>query len=297
MREGLPRPVLVASRVFRFARRVVAAFLRNRGILLAGGVGYNALLSLVPFVTLTLAVLSTFVDEALLLGALRRELDFLLPQHADTVLQAAQSFLRHQAATSAVSVVVMVFFSSIAFRMLEDAVASIFHAAGRTARRHVVISTLLPYLFMALLMLAFLVLTLLGSAADAQGGAEVRALGREVPAALPVRLLLRAVGFAGLVLVFTGIYHVLPVGRISKRVAFIGGLCAATLWRGVGVLLSYYFATLSMVNLLYGSLATVVVLLLFLEGAFIIVLLGAQVIAELAASEAAGLPWYEAPPR
>ena len=32
----------------RFAARVLRAFLRNRGVLLAGGVGYNALLSLVP---------------------------------------------------------------------------------------------------------------------------------------------------------------------------------------------------------------------------------------------------------
>jgi len=50
-----------------------------------------------------------------------------------------------------------------------------------------------------------------------------------------------------------------------------------------------------MVNLVYGSLATVIVMLLFLEIAFIILLLGAQVIAELESSAAAGLPWYEKP--
>jgi len=289
-------PLLLATRVLRFARRVVAAFLRNRGILLAGGVGYNALLSIVPFVTLTLSVLSSFVDEALILGALRRELSFLLPQHADTVLQAAQSFVSHQAATSVVSVVALVFFSSIAFRMLEDAVATIFHASGRTARRHAAISALLPYLFMLLLMIAIFALTLLSSAADAIRGSEVNLLGIQVPIALPARVLLRTAGFAGLVLLFAGVYLALPVGRISRRRAFIGGLSAAILWRAVGVLLSYYFATLSMVNLLYGSLATVVVVLLFLEGAFIILLLGAQVIAELEASAAAGVPWYQPPP-
>jgi len=51
------------------------------------------------------------------------------------------------------------------------------------------------------------------------------------------------------------------------------------------------------VNLIYGSFATVIVILLFLEIAFIILLLGAQVIAELEASSAAGLPWYEKPGR
>jgi uncharacterized BrkB/YihY/UPF0761 family membrane protein len=57
----------------------------------------------------------------------------------------------------------------------------------------------------------------------------------------------------------------------------------------------YYFASLSMVNVIYGSLATVVVMLLFMEIAFIILLLGAQVIAELQASASAGVPWWERP--
>ena len=294
--DGAPGPLVLAVRLLRFARRVVAAFLRNRGILLAGGVGYNALLSIVPFLTLTLAVLSSVADEALVLSALRRELDFLLPQHADAFLQAAQAFLGHSAATSAVSVAALLFFSSIAFRMLEEAVGTIFHASGRTDRRHPWLSALLPFAIMILLVLSVLALTVLSSVASGLGDPAARIFGLDLPRAAGTRLVLRVVSFAGLVLLFAGTYQVLPVGRISRRLAFIGGLCAATLWRGVGMLLSYYFASLSMVNVLYGSLATVVVLLLYLEGAFIIVLLGAQVIAELEASAAAGVPWHEAPP-
>jgi YihY family inner membrane protein len=290
-------PVLLAWRLVSFARRVVAAFLRNRGILLAGGVGYNALLSIVPFLTLTLAILSTFVDETLILAALRRELAFLLPQRTEAVLQAAQDFLAHHTASSAVSVVALLVFSSFAFRMLEEAVATIFHASGRTTRRHALLSVLLPFLFMGLIMMAILVLTFLSSIAGWLGGSAVTIFGLRVPTGAWARWAMRLAGFDGLVLLFAGVYSVLPVGRISRRLALIGGLCAAVLWKGVGLLLAWYFATLSMVNMLYGSLATVVVVLLFLEGAFIIVLLGAQVIAELEASAAAGVPWYESPNR
>jgi membrane protein len=286
---------LLAVRVLGFARRVVASFLRNRGILLAGGVGYNALLSIVPFLTVTLGVLSSVADEALVLGALRRELNLLFPRQADALLQAAQSFLTHSASTSIVSVAVLLFFSSIAFRMLEEAVATIFHASGREERREPWLSALLPFLIIAVLVVSVLALSLLSSLAGGPGSSAVRALGLEVPAPLWVRLLLRLVGFGGLVILFAGTYQLMPVGRISRRLAFIGGFSAATLWRGVGVLLAYYFESLSMVNVLYGSLATVVVLLLYLEGAFIIVLLGAQVIAELEASAAGGVPWYQAP--
>jgi len=295
MSDGSPSPLLAARRLLAFARRVVAAFLANRGILLAGGVGYNALLSIVPFLILTLAVLSSVVDEAPILDALRRELDLVLPQHADTILQAARAFLDQSAATSAVSVVALLFFSSIAFRMLEQAVGLIFHASGRTDRRHPWLSALLPFLIMLGLMVAVLALTLLSSLAEGRGGAAAAAYGLEAPRTRWARALLRLATFAGLVILFAGTYQVLPVGRIPRRLALIGGLCAAVLWRGLGMLMSSWFASLSMVSVLYGSLATVVVLLLYLEAAFVILLLGAQVIAELEASAAAGVPWHERP--
>lgn len=291
----LPGPLLRVSRLVRFARRVVSAFMRNRGILLAGGVGYNALISVVPFLTLTLAVLSSITDEAQVLAALGRELDLVMPRQSDAILQAARSFLGHTAATSAVSVAVLLFFSTIAFRMLEEAVATIFHASGRTARRHPGLSALLPFLIVLALMVAALGLTLLSSLAGGPGSSAAQSLGLEVPPAAWKRLLLRLAGFAGLVALFAGTYQLMPVGRVSRRRALIGGLCAASLWRGVGLLLSTWFASLSMVNVLYGSLGTVVVMLLYLEAAFIVLLLGAQVIAELEASAAAGVPWYERP--
>jgi membrane protein len=78
--------------------------------------------------------------------------------------------------------------------------------------------------------------------------------------------------------------------------ALIGGLAAAALWRLTAVFMVYFFTNLSMVNVLYGSLASIIVVLLSLEIAFVILLLGAQVIADLEASVTAGLPWYEQPP-
>src|SRR5512142_2303805 len=157
------------ARVLRFGGRVLGAFSRNGGFLLAGGVGYNALLSLVPFVTLVVAALSSLFQEARILETLRRELTALVPQHADAVLQAAQSFLHTPASTRALSVASMLFFSSIAFRMLEQAVAAIFHASSRAVQRRFWISALLPYLFMLLLLLALLCVTLLTAAVDALG--------------------------------------------------------------------------------------------------------------------------------
>lgn len=282
-----------SRRLLLFAGRVLRAFSRNRGILLAGGVGYNALLSLVPFLTLAVAALSIFFDEARILDILRPELTALVPQHADAILEAAQAFLHTEASIRVVSVVLMLFFSSIAFRMLEVAVAAIFHTSSHASHRSFWVSALLPYVFMVVLMIALLLVTLVTAGLDAIDQHQLRLFALERRVASGIKLLLRLSGFVGLVLLFTGIYRVLPVVRISSRRAFIGGLAAAVLWRVTAAFMVYFFANISMVNVLYGSLATVIVVLLSLEIVFVILLLGAQVIAELEASAAAGVSWYE----
>jgi uncharacterized BrkB/YihY/UPF0761 family membrane protein len=75
----------------------------------------------------------------------------------------------------------------------------------------------------------------------------------------------------------------------------VGGLVAAILWEATRLLLMYYFLNVSFVNVVYGSLATIIVILISLEIASIILLLGAQVIAELERSERLGLRWYVSP--
>jgi membrane protein len=76
------------------------------------------------------------------------------------------------------------------------------------------------------------------------------------------------------------LYLVMPLGGIAIRHALVGGLVAAVLWEVSRHLLVWYFKTLSLVNLIYGSFAGAVVLLLTFEVAALILLLGAQVIAE-----------------
>jgi len=72
----------------------------------------------------------------------------------------------------------------------------------------------------------------------------------------------------------------MPVGNLSLRHALVGGITAGILWELARRLLVWYFANLSMVNMVYGSLATAIVALLSLEVAAMILLFGAQVIAE-----------------
>jgi YihY family inner membrane protein len=80
--------------------------------------------------------------------------------------------------------------------------------------------------------------------------------------------------------VLTSVYLVMPVGRLALRHALIGAVTAAVLWEVTRHVLVWYFATLSQVSLVYGSLTTSIVVLFSLEIAATALLLGAQVISE-----------------
>ena len=72
----------------------------------------------------------------------------------------------------------------------------------------------------------------------------------------------------------------MPVGRLSFRHALIGGVVAALLWEITRHFLVWYFARLSQINVVYGSLTTAIAVLLSLEIGATLLLLGAQVISE-----------------
>jgi uncharacterized BrkB/YihY/UPF0761 family membrane protein len=72
----------------------------------------------------------------------------------------------------------------------------------------------------------------------------------------------------------------MPVGRLSLSHALLGGVTAAGLWEVSRHALVWYFATLSQIGFVYGSLTTAIAVLLSLELAASLLLLGAQVISE-----------------
>ncbi|PXX93714.1 hypothetical protein DIT71_02630 [Marinobacter vulgaris] len=277
MTESDGSAVLFARRFWCFSRRVLGNFLRNRGILLAGGVGYNVLLSAVPLLALLGVLLTRVVEEEQLLEVMAIQAQHFAPAHADVWLEAVRAFMESRDIIGIAGIPVLLFFSSFAFRMLEDSIAIIFHRPDNP-RRSFWLSAVLPYAFMLVLGAGLFTLTLLF--------AVINTLYEEPG------LILYLLSFVSVFLMFSAIYKVLPISHISPRRAVVGGLVAAILWEATRLVMMYYFLNISFVNVIYGSLATIIVLLISLEVGSIILLLGAQVIAELERSERASVPWY-----
>ncbi|MFO1425095.1 MAG: YihY/virulence factor BrkB family protein [Candidatus Competibacteraceae bacterium] len=263
-----------------FTNRVLRRFHANQGVLLAGAVAYYALLSLVPLLILLLVALSHVVSEAQLLVLLHRYLEQLVPGESDLVMAQVTQFLDHRRSLSWMMAGTLLFFSSLAFGVLENAMAIIFVHRHAVHSRHALTSLLLPYLYVLLLGLGLLAVTLLIGVLQTLMASDISLLGWEwSPGSLKIALLY-VIGLLSQIGVLTLFYMLMPAGRLPFRHALVGGGVATLLWEGVRYGLLWYFTNLSLVNVVYGSLTGVIIALLTLEVASIIILLGAQVIAE-----------------
>lgn len=277
----LSKPVLyVLHHPVAFILQVLKSFSRNQGLLLAGAIAYYALLSVVPLLIVSVIVLSHLVDQAELLATLGHYLEWLVPSQSTAVLADISGFLGNRAAIGVVLLATLLFFSSLGFSVLEKAMAIIFDRRENLTKRHFLVSAILPYSFIVLLGIALLVVTLASVALQALAQESFHVFGRDWALGGPSGTLLYLLGLAVETVVLSALYLTMPVGRMPWHHALIGGFSAALLWEGLRHLLIWYFATLSKASIVYGSLTTAVVVLFSMEIAAMVVLLGAQVIAE-----------------
>jgi len=263
-----------------FALQTLKAFRANQGLLLAGAVAYYALLSIVPLLILFVIALSHLIDQHELLQTLGRYLEWLIPGQSRAIVAELKNFLDHRDVIGWVLGVTMIFFSSLAFTVLENAMSVIFTHRVAIRRRHFAISALLPYFYILSLGFGLLIVTLVSGSLQAMGEESVEFLGHEWSLHGISGVLLYLLGVGGEVFVLTSVYLVMPVGRLSLRHALVGGVTATVLWEITRHVLVWYFTTLSQVNVVYGSLTTAIVVLLSLEIGATLLLLGAQVISE-----------------
>ena len=263
-----------------FTLQCLKGFRANQGLLLAGAVAYYSLLSIVPLLMLVVVALSHVIPQQELLQIIGRYLEWLIPGQSQAVVAEVGHFLDHRELVGWALVLVMLFFSSLAFTVLENAMCVIFLHRVAIRRRHFVVSALLPYCYILFLGIGALVMTLVAGSLQVLGEESVRLFGHVWSLHGLSGVLLYLLGLAGEVLMLSSIYLVMPVGRLSWSHALIGGATATALWEVARHVLVWYFSTLSQVNLVYGSMTTAIVVMFSLEIGATLLLFGAQVISE-----------------
>lgn len=276
-----PRRVkFVLANPVRFAWMVVSGFRANQGFLLSGAVAYYTLLSIVPMLALILIGLSQLTDLEPLLETTREYLGLVAPGHEVDLSRQISTFLENWKLVGSIGLLMLLFFSSLAFTMLENAMSVIFFHRVTVQRRHFLISAIIPYCYILCLALGLLIVSTVSGILHSVESSTISIFGYTWSFRGMDTAILYTLGITGEVLLLSSLYLVMPIGRLEFHHALIGGVTATFLWELTRHFLVWYFSSLSIVNVVYGTFATAIIILLSLEVAALILLLGAQVISE-----------------
>src|ERR1017187_2935997 len=277
------------SRFFGFLLGVLRDFRRNQGFLLAGAIAYYTLLSIVPlsilgFIVLShyieagaiayytllsivplsilgFIVLSHYIDKGVLFQTLSTYIEMIIPGYATTLTKQAGTFIEHDKSVGSLVFLAMLFFSSIAFSVLESPMSWIFSHRFISPRPPFLLSAIIPYVYIFLIGLGVLLVSFIAGAIETHSGRQLVIFGRGLSLEGPSVFALYLIGILGEVLLLTSFYLVMPLVRITFRHALMGGMIATVLWEITRRVLVWYYSVVSSVDLIYGSLATTVVAL------------------------------------
>lgn len=273
-------PRLSLSNAPRFLLAAGKHFLNNQGMLLVGAIAYYALLSVVPLVILMIVVLSHLIDQHNLMHVLARYLEWLMPSQSHSVMLDVEQFLDARSSIGLVLFGTLLFFSAMAFGVLEKAMAVIFAHRTSTHDYGRMLSLLRPYLLVLMLGLAMFAVTVLAVGVAVMSNYQVMAFGRDWSLDGLMKVLFYGIGFSFEVLILTVLYMAIPAGKTHLRHALAGAVGVSAVWEAMRHVLVWYFTTVSKVSVVYGSLTTAVVVMFSMEIAATIVLYGAQVISD-----------------
>ena len=276
----LPAPPairMIADLIFRTFQN----FSRDDGSHLAAGVAYYAIFSLFPLLLATFAVAGFFAGEEIH-DRLFEIIDELVPGSAGSALirENIEALVNARGALGL-----------FAFIGLLWSARAVFGAVHRVLNRAWKVTEPPHFLIHQLGQIAAAVsaaLLFIGSSGLGTVGRAIAAEAEVLPQ-LPWGLLIAILIFGVSTVLFVFVYRFVPDASVRWREAIVAGLLAGIAFEGAKIGFSYYLANLSSLDLVYGSVTTIVALMLFLYVVALILVWCAELTSELSRTDKAGM--------
>lgn len=250
-----------------------ARFNEDRCLQVAGSLTFTTLLSLAPFVTVTLMLISVFPVFKDLSAHLHSFLmENIVPESVDAIAAYAGQFAENAGRLTAVGIV----FLSVTAIMLLLTIENAFNQIWRVTRPRPLLRRILVYSIVlavgpvligaSLSLTSWLVSLSLGLVSAVPGMAVV------VLKIVPVMLTSLA---------FAVVYLAMPNRQIRTADAFVGGIAAGVGFEAMKQGFAYYITHFATYQLVYGTFATVPIFLLWIYLSWLILIAGAVFVAVL----------------
>lgn len=244
-------------------------FLADHCLPRAASLSYTALLALVPLVAISFAIFAAFPAFQDMKGDLQKFVfENFVPQIGSVVYGYIEKFTRKTGELTAFGVVFLAFTSV----MLLSTISGTFNTIWRARETRPLASRLLVYW-------AVLTLSPILFGASISLSSYLFAMAQGTGVEQFTGPLSRLAGFLPLVLQIAGfaiLFLVIPSYPVGRRDALYGGIVAGLLFEILKKGFGLYIKTAPTYETLYGALAVVPILLIWMYLAWIVVLLGAE---------------------
>ena len=247
-------------------------FNQNKLTQAAGYLTYSTMLAIVPLIMVVFSIFSAFPVFNEVTGALKAFIfTNFAPSASDMVGQYIDEFVNNSKKMSAVGIISLIVVALMLINSIDRTLNSIWHD---TETRPIftsfaiywLILTLGPLLVGVSIAASTYVKAMFESAANFSFGLK----------------LLSFVPFLSTWFIFTLIYMVVPNKKVSIKHSAAGALIAAVFFTLGKQAFTWYIVTFPSYQLIYGAMATLPIMLLWIQLSWTVVLLGAQLAAVLA---------------
>lgn len=248
-------------------------FLSERGMVLAGSLAFTTMLALVPLATLAFGLVSSVEGVGMLVDRARGFiLESFVPGVSSTIDAQLDIFIDNAASLPAIMLPVLGLSAILLLIEIEAAFADVWRQEKRPSWRRRIL--MVPGILMAMPLLAAV-----------SGWAATSVLDRAdiIVGPVLVHSITPVIGF----LTFLLMYLVFPRPRPPIAAAATGALVAASLLHLAKQGFGWYVTASPVQNVIYGALAAIPLLQLWLFILWVVVLLGASVAAEMTDRKAA----------
>lgn len=251
-----------------FLRFLINKIREDRIGLNAAALSYLTILSLVPLLAVTVSIFSAFpVFEKLSIQIETFIFTNFVPAAGEQVQQALQQFVSNASRMTVVGLAFLIITAMLLVAVIDQTINEIWHTSRQRKFHRIFpvywsVLTLGPLLIGAGLMASSYLLTFTEGAVPA-------------PAQLQGSLI-KILPYLTSATAFLLIYHLVPAHPVRLRHAFYGATAAAILFEVSKKVFALYIANFPAYQTIYGALAAVPILLVWIYISWIVVLLGAE---------------------
>lgn len=263
---------LFFTALWRFCQVFWWRFNQNKLTQAAGSLTYSTMLAIVPLVMVVFSIFTAFPMFNEVTGMLK---EFIFtnftPSASDVVGQYIDEFVANSKKMSAIGIVSLILVALLLIHSIDTALNNIWNAPVRSKVFSFTIYWAILTLGPILIGASFAISSYVSSFVPFNNELE-----------LPFGLkLLSLVPFLLTWLSFTFIYTVVPNQKVNIRYAACGALVAAIFFTLGKKAFAWYVLTFPSYQVIYGAMATLPLMLLWLQLSWLFILLGAQLAAVL----------------